>query len=377
MTVTAANVAPSAGFTHATTDLTANFSDTSTDSDGTVTSWLWDFGDGATSSVQSPSHTYAGTGTRTVSLTVTDNDGATDTTSQSVTVTAPSTASAIDDYVHLPSGRSLVIDVLANDSGSGHAVSDLTAPDRNGAVTINPDNTIAYKRDKRYRSGCETFDYTLNGDLDLIATVHVAVGSDSTVCGAPLGNQSPIATFTYDCTDLSCSFDSAGSSDPDGSISSYAWDFGDGGNAAGSTAGHIFAEGTYTVTLTVTDDEGATDAASQTVTVPQVAAPDVHLGNLSDVSAPASRNRWSARVEVTVHDADHNPVSGALVEGSWSAGTNGGGSCTTVAGQCTIDKNNLKGNVSSVTLTVNAVSGDVTYDPDLNDVATTITVTKP
>ena len=52
-----------------------SFTDTSTASKGTVTAWLWNFGDGATSHDQNPSHTYSSTGTYNVTLTVTDNDG--------------------------------------------------------------------------------------------------------------------------------------------------------------------------------------------------------------------------------------------------------------------------------------------------------------
>jgi vibriolysin len=80
------NIPHTADFTFTTTDLTANFTDASTDSDGTIVSWLWNFGDGNTSTAQNPSHTYAAGGTYTVILTVTDDDSATDSTSQSVTV---------------------------------------------------------------------------------------------------------------------------------------------------------------------------------------------------------------------------------------------------------------------------------------------------
>ncbi len=85
----APNTPPSASFTSSCTDATCSFTDTSSDTDGTVVSWSWDFGDGATSTAQDPSHSYAAKGTYSVSLTVTDDDGAVGMTSQSVTVTEP------------------------------------------------------------------------------------------------------------------------------------------------------------------------------------------------------------------------------------------------------------------------------------------------
>lgn len=86
--------------------------------------------------------------------------------------------------------------------------------------------------------------------------------------GGGTTNSPPTASFTFSCTDLSCDFDGSGSSDSDGTIASYAWDFGDGNTATGVTASHTYgADGTYTVTLTVTDDGGATDSSSQDVAV--------------------------------------------------------------------------------------------------------------
>ncbi len=87
-------------------------------------------------------------------------------------------------------------------------------------------------------------------------------------CGSGGGNIPPVASFTYSCTDLDCSFDGTGSSDSDGTVDSYSWDFGDGNTATGATASHIYAtDGTYTVTLTVTDDGGSSDGDSQAVNV--------------------------------------------------------------------------------------------------------------
>lgn len=102
----------------------------------------------------------------------------------------------------------------------------------------------------------------------------------------------PEAAFTADCEGLDCTFDASNSSDPDGEISSYEWDFGETGNetqdgndtsdgnatgsqtdtsdtnATGEHVTHTYEEaGTYTVELTVSNDDGDNDTASEAVTV--------------------------------------------------------------------------------------------------------------
>jgi PKD repeat protein len=83
------NAPPVADFSYQCTDLTCVFTDQSADSDGNIVSHSWDFGDGATSTEQSPTHTYDEQGIYTVSLTVTDDGGASNMTLQDVEVTDP------------------------------------------------------------------------------------------------------------------------------------------------------------------------------------------------------------------------------------------------------------------------------------------------
>ncbi|MFE9204877.1 lamin tail domain-containing protein [Micromonospora sp. NPDC007230] len=106
------NQPPTASYTHSCTALNCTFTDGSTDSDGTIVSRSWDFGNGQTSTAMNPTVTYASAGTYAVSLTVTDNGGATHTTTQNVTVTAGGDGGPANVIIN---------EVLANEPGSSTA----------------------------------------------------------------------------------------------------------------------------------------------------------------------------------------------------------------------------------------------------------------
>ena len=85
-------------------------------------------------------------------------------------------------------------------------------------------------------------------------------------------NKPPIADFTYTpeypIVDQTVEFDASSSYDPDGTIVSYDWDFGDGAKASGDVVTHAYSSaGNYTVILTVTDNEGAKNSMSKTISV--------------------------------------------------------------------------------------------------------------
>jgi carboxypeptidase T len=99
-----------------------------------------------------------------------------------------------------------------------------------------------------------------SGNWGAVSAIYLGVSSGP--------NMPPVATFTHRCIGLWCQFDGSGSYDPDGSIVSYSWAFGDGGTGSGVMASHTYVtSNTYPITLTLTDDAGASGAHTERVPV--------------------------------------------------------------------------------------------------------------
>ena len=255
----------------------------SSDADGTIVSYEWAFGDGTTATGPDATHRYTSAGEYTVTLATQDNDGATstDTVTVSIAENQPPDASATANRT------SAKIDEAVSFDGSGSSDSD-------GSITSYEwafgDGTTATGPTATHRYGSAgTYNATLSVTDDNGAT------STAEVTVSVAENDPPTADATANRTavdpDEAVSFDGSGSSDSDGSITSYEWAFGDGTTATGPTATHDFTGlGFYTVDLTVTDEDGASTTDSI----------DVEIVDNYDPTASASANRTAVNTNESI-----------------------------------------------------------------------------
>ena len=205
--------------------------------------------------------------------------------------------------------------------------------------------------------------------------------SASVTATEPGGNVAPSAGFTSSCTDLDCTFTDT-STDSDGNVVAWDWDFGDGATSTAQNPANTYASaGTYTVELTVTDNEGATDTTSASVTVTEPGGGStMYVADLDGVAVSVGRP-WMAVVTISVVDDLGAAVEGADVDGVWNDGTTV--TCSTVSdGTCSVELGDQRRKSTDYTVT-DITHGSLGYDqgantdPDGDSDGTTITVLKP
>ena len=326
-------------------DTGANISFSSTgssDSDGTIVSYNWNFGDGNSSTVANPTHSYAQAGSYTAQLTVTDDGGATDVATAGVTVTdIAGTGILFSEIFYDTPGTDSDEEWIEiyNSTGSSLSLDNWTVTDNNGTgsvYTFPANTTIESGTYLTVAANSVGFNSLYSYDADLYGSVPALNNTGDALLlknstgqlidavaweggasaglpngwgsasdpSAPTGstilrtssgtdtdsfsdwsiagsngnpetqtppNSAPIASANgaYSGTvGTAVSFSSAGSSDSDGAIAGYLWDFGDGNTSTSANPSHTYqTDGTFTVSLTVTDDDGATgvDATSADV----------------------------------------------------------------------------------------------------------------
>jgi PKD repeat protein/archaellum component FlaF (FlaF/FlaG flagellin family) len=257
------NVVPVASFTETAhtvpTNELINFdASASYDSDGTITSYNWDFGDGNTATGITVSHTYSDNGSYSVTLTVTDNSGATDSADATKTIiNRPPVASFTETAETVNTDEPITFDASDSSDPDGSIV-NYSWDFGDGATGTGVSVQHAYSQEGTY-----TVTLTVTDDDG---------ATDTTSATKTVLNRIPIASFTESAETVSIGetihFNASESYDPDGTIVSYSWDFGDGNTATGFEVDHAYEDdGIYTVTLTVIDDDGATGSATATKTV--------------------------------------------------------------------------------------------------------------
>jgi len=274
------NKPPVASFGYEADNLTVVFNaSASNDPDGNITSYSWSFGDETPNGTGAAiTHTYPANGTYRAVLTVTDNGGDKNSTSKNITV-EKTVAPTVKHYplalIQVENVTNLTVKVsgwhsIAYDDKSIVSY-EWTFGDASTASGANVTHTYAANG---------TYTITLNvtdsGGLSNITQHSLTVAKGVT---PPTEKLYPVAIIVVeDVKQLKVTVSGWTSyALDDKSIVSYEWNFGDGKNASGANVTHTYAaNGTYTITLTVTDSGGLSNTTTHSVTVMKGVTPPPH-----------------------------------------------------------------------------------------------------
>lgn len=159
---------------------------------------------------------------------------------------------------------------------------------------------------------------------------------------------------------LLVSFSGAGSTDPDGSIVAYDWQFGDGATASGVNSSHSYSQpGSYSAQLRVTDNSGLSASSAVTITVdaPVVVIP-MRVADIAMSVQVARNGQAKATAAVKVLNGSGQPVAGAVVTGNWSGIVSRSGATATTGsnGVASLVSPNTRATSGSFVFTVTGVS---------------------
>lgn len=325
--------------------------------------FMWDLGDGNTAVGVSIEHIYTDTGSYTVTLTVTDDQGATAQATQTVNVIAETVGNEAPVAVFTadPTQGQAPLTVVFDGRGSSDVDGSITAY----AWTFGDgESAVGTQVEHIYEDG---------GNYTVTLTVvddDGAIGTATADITVTVVNQAPVAAFTLapaeGAVPLTVAFDGRGSSDVDGSITTYAWDFGEGSTATGEQVNHEFTvAGDYTVTLTVTDDTGVSTSVAQVVTVREAQV----ANRAPTVTVAASPFQGDAPLEVVLVATASDPDGDAL-SFAWDLGDGG-----RREGDASVSYNYASPGTFTATVTVTDGRGgraEASVDVTVNQVATNL-----
>lgn len=275
-------------------------------STGNILSYDWTFGDGETGVGSTINHVFSPAGSYNVTLKIIDDQGATAQATVAIVVTSPSSSNTPPTAVVSSSSTVGDAPLQVHLDGSGSTDSDGTILSYkwdmgDGGVATGPKVSYTYTTAGSFNA---TLTVTDDGGLtDSISTPVIvrepAAGGNSNVPPAAVITTSTSQGFAP----VAISFDAGGSSDSDGKIRKYFWNFGDGTRGSGIAVDHVYKQAAdYTVTLKVKDNKGAVGESSTVVTV-QAGITNPSL--VVEVGELLLTTNWS---HVTLKESFVNPV---------------------------------------------------------------------
>lgn len=310
------------------------------DPDGSIVSYHWDFGDGSTGDGMVVNHIFAIENTYDVTLTVTDDAGLSNSTTMLVSVSpAPPVPHEVVKGANGPRSSALTWEYVPSDYGTwtGQIVNSglrWLLVDVYDNTTGSMEEVMHQKINFRAYGGLPTgpfytYSVVLSPSHKYLITVtpNGPRGSSAVVTDIFDALSPPTASFTCMTDRLQVSVDGTGSYDPDGTVVSWLWDWGDGSMGSGSTASHTYGtSGTYVVTLLVTDDDGLFGTANESVWVSAAPAEffPPHSDSGLDTDGDGLFDYLAVDLLVLVSNASYYSISGWLASSSWNGIVTGG-----------------------------------------------------